>query len=177
MFNQNLKPMKIKVSVIAILLTIGFLTVNAQAPIGIGQAQINAGLGFSSWGVPVYGGVEFGVHNDITVGGELSFRSYSDNWGNSSYQHTIIGISANGNYHFNTLLDIPEEWDVYGGVNLGYYIWNTNDSNYRGSGSSGLGMGAQVGGRYYFNDKFGVNLEFGGGNAFSGGKIGISIRL
>jgi outer membrane immunogenic protein len=149
----------------------------AQAPIGIGQAQINAGFGFSSWGLPVYGGVEFGVHNDITVGGELSFRSYSDNWGSSDYRHTIIGISANGNYHFNTLLDIPKEWDVYAGANLGYYIWHTNDSNYKGSGASGLGLGAQVGGRYYFNDKFGINLEFGGGNAFSGGKVGISIRL
>ncbi len=150
----------------------------AQAPIGIGQAQINAGFGFSSWGLPVYGGVDFGVHKDITVGGEISFRSYSDNWGdNYNSRHTIIGISANGNYHFNTLLNIPKEWDVYAGANLGYYIWHTNDSNYNGSGSSGLGLGLQVGGRYYFNDKFGINAEVGSGNSFSGGKIGISIRL
>lgn len=149
----------------------------AQAPIGIGQAQINAGLGFSSWGVPVYAGVDFGVHEDITVGGELSFRSYRNNYLGYKYNHSIIGISGNGNYHFNTVLDIPKEWDLYAGLNLGFYIWSTSDSGYEGDQSSGFGLGAQVGGRYYFNDKFGVNLEFGGGNAFSGGKIGISIKL
>jgi outer membrane immunogenic protein len=59
--------MKIKVSLIVFLFTFGFLTVNAQAPIGIGEAQINAGLGFSSNGVPVYAGFDIGVHEDITV--------------------------------------------------------------------------------------------------------------
>ncbi len=29
----------------------------------------------------------------------------------------------------------------------------------------------------YFNEKFGLNLEFGGGNYVSGGKIGISLKL
>ena len=168
-----------KKALITLVFLVAATAMFAQAPIGIGQAQINAGFGFSSWGLPVYGGIDFGVHKDITVGGELSFRSYNDYYGsnNISSGHTIIGISANGNYHFNTLLDIPEEWDVYAGANLGYYIWHTNDSNYKGSGSSGLGLGIQVGGRYYFNDKFGINLEFGSGNSFSGGKVGISIRL
>jgi len=85
-------------------------------------------------------------------------------------------VSANGNYHFNSLLDIPNNWDFYAGLNLGFYIWNSSD-DYPGSNTSGLGLGAQVGGRYYFNDKLGVNLEFGGGNAFSGGKVGVSVRL
>jgi outer membrane immunogenic protein len=40
-----------------------------------------------------------------------------------------------------------------------------------------LGLGIQVGGRYYFNEKFGLNLEFGGGNYVSGGKFGISLKL
>jgi len=48
---------------------------------------------------------------------------------------------------------------------------------YPGSHTSGLGIGAQVGGRYYFSDNVGINIEFGGGNAFSGGKVGISILL
>jgi hypothetical protein len=39
---------------------------------------------------------------------------------------------------------------------------------------SGLGLGAQIGGRYFFKDNFGLNLEFGGGNALSGGKFGIT---
>lgn len=169
--------MKIKVSLIAILLTLGFLTVNAQAPIGVGEAQINAGLGFSSSGVPVYAGFDIGVHEDITVGGEISFRSFNDSYQETTYNHTMIGIAGNANYHLNTLLELPREWDVYGGLNLGFYIVNTSDSGYGGTADSGFGLGAQVGGRYYFNEKFGINLEFGGGSTFSGGKVGISIRL
>jgi hypothetical protein len=169
--------MKIKASLIAVLLTITILSVNAQAPIGIGESQLNAGLGFSNSGVPVYVGFDIGVHEDITVGGELSFRSYHDSWDGNSYNHTMIGIAANANYHLNTVLEIPKEWDVYGGINLGYFIVNTSDNGYAGTENSGFGLGAQVGGRYYFNSKYGINLEFGGGSTFSGGKIGISIKL
>lgn len=149
----------------------------AQYALSKGETQLNAGVGFSGWGVPVYVGFDVGVHPDISVGGELSFRSYNDNWRGNRYKHSIIGISANGNYHFNSLLDIPKQWDFYAGLNLGFYVWSTPDDEYDGDGSSGLGLGAQVGGRYYFNDRFGINLEVGGASAFSGGKFGISLKL
>jgi outer membrane immunogenic protein len=149
----------------------------AQYALSKGETQLNAGVGFSGWGVPVYVGLDVGVHPDISVGGELSFRSYNDRWNGNRYKHNIIGISANGNYHFNSLLDIPKQWDFYAGLNLGFYIWSTSDNEYDGDGSSGLGLGAQVGGRYYFNDRFGINLEVGGASAFSGGKFGISLKL
>lgn len=162
------------------LLILSFLLfsslIYAQSPIAKGESQINAGLGLSSWGVPVYIGFDHGVHPDITVGGELSYRSYSDKYANVNYDHSVIGISGNGNYHFNRVLEIPKNWDFYAGLNLGFYIWNS-PSDYQGSHSSELGLGAQVGGRYYFSDKIGLNLEFGGGNAFSGGKIGLTFKL
>ncbi|BBE18953.1 hypothetical protein AQPE_3126 [Aquipluma nitroreducens] len=162
------------------LLILSFLLfsslIYAQSPIAKGESQINAGLGLSSWGVPVYIGFDHGVHPDITVGGELSYRSYSDKYANVNYDHSVIGISGNGNYHFNRVLEIPKNWDFYAGLNLGFYIWNS-PSDYHGSHSSELGLGAQVGGRYYFSDKIGLNLEFGGGNAFSGGKIGLTFKL
>jgi hypothetical protein len=65
---------------------------------------------------------------------------------------------------------------------LGIYIACLSKLLYQGIGcfpecSAQVGIGAQVGGRYYFTDKFGVNVEIGGGNAFSGGKIGVSIKL
>ena len=162
------------------LLILSFLLfsslIYAQSPIAKGESQINAGLGLSSWGVPVYIGFDHGVHPDITVGGELSYRSYSDKYANVNYDHSVIGISGNGNYHFNRVLEIPKNWDFYAGLNLGFYIWNS-PSDYHGSHSSELGLRAQVGGRYYFSDKIGLNLEFGGGNAFSGGKIGLTFKL
>jgi hypothetical protein len=168
--------MKIKISIIALLFSLFIFSVNAQAPIGIGEVQINAGLGFSNSGVPIYGGFDVGVHEDITVGGEISFRMYDETWNENTYDHTMIGIAGNANYHLNTVLEIPSEWDVYGGINLGFYIV-TSESGYDGEEDSGFGLGAQVGGRYYFNEKYGINLEFGGGSTFSGGKIGISIKL
>lgn len=144
-----------------------------------GQAQLNAGLGFSSWGLPVYVGFDVGVHPDISVGGELSFRSYNENWKGNRYDRSIIGFAGNGNYHFNTVLNIPREWDFYAGLSLGFYVWSDLDNDdYDGDNASGLGLGAQIGGRYYFNERFGINLELGGGpNAFGGGKFGITYKL
>jgi hypothetical protein len=150
------------------------LPVFSQSPVLKGKSQFNAGLGLSSWGVPVYLGLDYGIHQDITVGGELSYRGYRDRINSVKYSHSVIGISGNGNYHFNSILNIPSVWDFYAGLNIGFYIWELA-KDYPGSHTSGLGLGAQVGGRYYFTDGVGANLEFGGGNAFSGGKIGISI--
>ena len=152
------------------------LGLKAQCPINKGQAQLNAGLGLSSWGIPVYLGLDYGVHKDVTIGAELSYRSYHNTWNNNKYRHSVLGVSANGNYHFNHVLDIPLEWDLYAGLNVGFYAYNSSD-DYYGDDLSGLGLGLQIGGRYYFNEKVGINLEFGGGNAFSGGKVGISIKL
>ncbi len=161
-----------KISIVLAVVLFSALAVNAQSPLGNGGKQLNAGIGFSGWGVPFYLGLDFGVHKDITLGLEGSFRSYSD----YDYSHSIFGFSGNGNYHFNTILEIPRNWDLYAGLNIGFYVWSS-PSGYKGSHSSGLDLGGQVGGRYYFNHKFGLNLEFGGGNAFSGGKIGISVKL
>lgn len=162
------------------LLTLSFLLLSslifAQSPVAKGKSQVNAGVGLSSWGVPIYVGLDYGVHSDITVGGELSYRSYNDKYASISYDHSVIGISGNGNYHFNRILEIPQKWDFYAGLNLGFYIWNS-PSDYEGSHSTGLGLGAQIGGRYFFSDAIGINLEFGGGNAFSGGKLGLTFKL
>lgn len=148
----------------------------AQNPIAKGQAQLNAGLGFSTYGLPVYVGFDYGIHEDITIGAEFTYRSYNDEYFGSKYNHRLYGFSGNANYHFNNLLGIDPTWDVYGGLNVGFYSWSS-PNGYKGKRSSGLGLGLQIGGRYYFNDKIGINLEFGGGNATSGGKIGISVKF
>jgi outer membrane immunogenic protein len=159
-------------SMILFLTVISLMSVNAQDN---HKNQLNAGFGLSSWGIPVYAGMDFGVAPDITVGFEGSFRSYNQNYAGVGAS-TILGIAGNGNYHFNRLLKIPSKFDFYAGLNLGFYFWSS-PSNYPGSGTSGLGAGAQVGGRYFFTDKFGLNLEFGGANTFGGGKFGITYRF
>jgi hypothetical protein len=162
----------------ATLLILFFLSTigSAQYMLNKGQTQLNAGLGFSSWGLPFYFGLDHGIHKDISVGGEFSFRSYNERWHDYTYNHSIWGISANANYHFNSICKIPKNWDLYAGLNLGFYAWSYPD-NYPGNHVSGLGLGGQAGGRYYFNERFGINLEFGGGNAFSGGKFGVTCKL
>lgn len=165
-----------KKRVLTLILVIVSGVAFAQNPISKGESQVNFGVGLSSWGVPVYLGFDYGVHPDITLGAEASYRSYKDNWRDNRYNHSVIGLQGNANYHFNTILNIPSPWDFYAGLNLGFYSWNS-PNDYEGSHNTGLGLGAQIGGRYFFSNKVGINLEFGGGNAFSGGKLGLTIKL
>lgn len=158
----------------ALLFSSGYLF--AQSPLPKGKSQLNVGLGFSGWGVPFYVGIDHAVHKDVTIGGEFSYRGYNERWRDADYRRSITGFAMNGNYHFNSLLDISPDWDLYAGLNIGFFVWNS-PREYRGPNTSGLGLGAQVGGRYYFSNKAGINLEFGGGNAFSGGKFGFTFKL
>lgn len=163
-----------------VLITIAFVFISfssfSQNPSPVGSNQLNVGVGFSGWGIPVYLGLDHYLHRDISLGGELSYRSYNENWDHNTYKQSITGIAANLNYHFSTILNIPSRWDLYAGVNLGFFIWNTPDT-YNGNNNSGLGFGGQIGTRYYLSNKVGLNLEFGGGNAFSGGKFGVTIKI
>jgi len=157
---------------IILVLMVGITAVFAQYPLAKRQSQLNLGFGLTGWGVPVYIGFDHGVHKDISMGAEFSFRSIRHD---DHKDHSVIGISGNTNYHFNHILSIPRDWDFYAGINVGYYIVSNSDEN--SSYHSQLRLAGQVGGRYYFNNNLGVNLEFGGGNAFSGGKLGLSVKL
>jgi len=148
----------------------------SQSALPKGRAQLNAGVGFSSHGIPLYIGFDYAVHRDVTIGAEFSFRAYNEDHKDHEYHHNVLGFTGNANYHFNTILNIPQNWDFYAGLNLGFYVWNSPD-DYDGDHVSGLGLGAQIGGRYYFSDSFGLNLEFVAGNAYSGGKFGVSFRF
>lgn len=163
-----------------LLLAVSFLLVFglsfAQSPLGVGATQVNIGVGMSNWGVPFYAGFDYGFHRDFTFGGEFSYRGYRENWNKKYYDHSIMGFSGNGNYHFNTILGLPRQFDFYAGLNIGFFVWSSPDE-YNGSHNSGLGLGGQLGGRFYFTDRLGLNVEFGGSNAFSGGKVGLTIKM
>jgi outer membrane immunogenic protein len=154
-----------KLALLIMMLVFGFT--NAQAPLEEGGLQVNGGFGSSSWGTPIYAGLDYGIAPNFTVGGELSFQSYKS--------ANILGLQANGNYHFNEAFEIPSEWDFYAGANLNFYNWSKDVSDADDADSFGLGL--QVGGRYFFTDQFAVNLQIGGGNVNSGGKIGITYKL
>ena len=157
-------------------------TASAQA-LGQNKFQINGGVGLSGWGVPVYLGADFGVARDVTIGAVVSYRSITESYGYYKFRETGIGIDFNGNYHFNRLLKIPNNFDFYAGATLAYYNWSHKvkdvdyEVNYSGSRSSGIGFGLQVGGRYFFTKNLGLNLQFGGGIHTVGGRLGLTYRF
>ncbi|HHE64794.1 MAG TPA: hypothetical protein ENL09_02115 [Bacteroidetes bacterium] len=148
----------------------------------IGESQINFGLGFSNRGIPIYGNYEVAVSPEITVGGQLSMSFYTDHNGGYKYNNSAFTLVGFGNYHFNEILEIPAIWDVYAGLNLGYSFINTNsnipddEQDHYNYPNSGLYLGIQIGGRYYWNDQWALNFELGGGSAF-GGKVCVTYRL
>ncbi|MBS9766914.1 MAG: hypothetical protein KGV44_05175 [Flavobacteriaceae bacterium] len=159
---------------LSLLVMILFSTVVFSQRIQKGGHQVNAGLGFSSgWGLPVYAGYDYAVTNDITVGGQLSFATST--FGVNDVRGSWFGLGVNGNYHFNNVLQIPNNFDAYAGVTLAYNNFSYNNG-YSGN-ASGMGFAGQIGGRYFFNNKLAINVEFGGGNIASGGKVGITYKL
>jgi outer membrane immunogenic protein len=165
-----------------LLVAFGFIStgVFAQSPLEEGGVQLNLGVGATDWGfVPVYLGLDYGIARDFTLGGQISFITNDDAYyyGNTNYNNnSAIGIGVNGNYHFNRVMDIPSKFDFYAGSNLTAYIWNYDNNDYH-PGYDSVGFGLQVGGRYFFTNKFGINLEFGAGTATSGAKFGVTFKL
>lgn len=130
---------------------------SGQAPLSKGEKQLNFGLGFSSYGLPTYIGVDFAVHHDVTVGPVVKLV-IDDN----------IGFGALGrvDYHWNRLLDIPSNWDFYSGASVGFISGDNVD----------LDLGLQAGGRWYWSEQWRLNLEIGGGTGYSDA-IGLSYKF
>jgi outer membrane immunogenic protein len=142
-------------------------------PYAEGVKMLTVGVGVSGWGIPVFGRFEAPVADNITVGGQLSYQSYGEGWVGGEWRHTIIGIQARGNYHFNELLELDNEaWDLYAGASLGYFIWNTT-TGYSGN-LGGVALGLQLGARYFLSQNIGLNLEFASGSVLSAGSLGVT---
>jgi len=175
-FAVKLITMKtIRIAATALMVCL-FSNVYAQYALQTGKFQFNGGIGLSSWGLPVYAGLDYGFDKNISFGGELSFRSFNERILGERYTSSIIGVAGNANYHLGDVLGIDDLFDMYVGLNVGYYVWSSA-GNYAGAGVSGLNAGAQIGGRYYIKKNLALNVELGGGNAFSGGKLGLSVLL
>ena len=104
--------------------------------------------------------MEWAVHNDITVGGLAAINLDGFDW---------ISFKGKGDYHWNRLIGIPSNWDFYAGAGIGFKIGF--DGN-----SSGLDFDIHVGGRWYWSEKWGLNLELGGGTGF-GSLIGVTMKM
>ncbi len=141
---------------------------------------MNIGLGFSGSSIPIYAGLDYWTHEHFSIGGEIGWRRLDKiRFLNKDYHQDLYSFSVNGNYHFAHLLDLPKEIDTYAGLNVGFFHYSDNvDGDYEDNDhTSGLGLGLQLGIKYYFKSNLAVYLELNGGNQVSDGKIGISIKF
>lgn len=134
---------------------------------GIGLGSPFFGAGYSST-IPVNPTVSFekGITDAISVGGIFSYASskykYSVLGSDYSFKESAIFIGARGSYHFNSLLELNPNIDLYGGASLGYVIVSvSNNQGYTGSAASAAGFGLFGGIRYYFQPKIAVYGELG----------------
>lgn len=123
---------------------------------GQARSELNFGLIGANYEIP--------VHSDITIAPGAS-TNFDLDW---------LTLNVKANYYFDKVFGLSDEaWDVYGGVGAGYAIYNGN-----GGKDSGFDAGLHVGGRWFWNDKWGIYLEFGGGSTQGAtGGLGLTMKL
>ena len=128
---------------------------------GQARKELNFGLVGINYEIP--------VHRDITIAPGVGTNLDLD-WLN-------VGVKAN--YYFDNVFGITDDaWDLYAGPNVGYSFDMRDDHDNNGNDESDINFGLQVGGRWFWNDKWGVYVELAGGNVsgFSPG-IGLTMKL
>jgi len=123
---------------------------------GQARSELNFGLIGANYEMP--------VHEEITIAPGAS-TNFDLDW---------LTLNVKANYYFDNLLELTDEaWDVYAGAGAGYAIYTGN-----GSKDSDIDIGLHVGGRWFWNDKWGVYLELGGGSTQGAtGGLGLTIKL
>ena len=151
---------------ITLLMTSGLAfsqTQNRTVYYNTGQKELNIGLGLNTDGLPLYASFDFPVARNVTVSPVVGVT-----WADPV---SYISLAGAVNYHFNQLMKIPSNWDLYAGGNIGFHFFTGNTT-----GTTPLEFSLQIGGRYFWNKNWGINLELGGGTGY-GGLIGVTRRF
>ena len=127
----------------------------AIATFSFGQAQKYLNIGF------------VGVSYEIPIASAITIAPAA--FTNFDFTNLVLGVKAN--YYFDDMFGLPSEWDVYGGANAGFGLGIGNNTN------NDFGFGLQVGGRWFWSDKWGVYLEAGGGNLGGSGGVGVTMKM
>lgn len=85
-----------------------------------------------------------------------------------------LTIKVKTNYYFDNLIGLEDEaWDVYGGIGAGFAFYDGDEGK-----DDDFDMGLHIGGRWFWNDKWGLYLEFGNGNTVGmTGGLGLTVKL
>lgn len=124
---------------------------------GQARKELNFGLIGANYEIP--------VHKNITIAPGAG----------TNFELDWLNIGVKGNYYFDNLIGLNDpDWDIYGGANLGYSIYMGNNNNE----DNDVDFGLQFGARWFWNEKWGLYLEIGGGNVsgLSPG-LGLTVKL
>ena len=132
------------------------IATNAQAYTGKGDQKVNAGLNAWGYGTGIAATYDYGLNKLISVGagGNIYFDNYRDN-----NKDNRVFVFGRVNFHLRETLDLPQQLDIYPGVDLGVL-------------GRDFGIGAHVGARYFFTDSIGVFAEVG-----NNGSLGVSFNF
>jgi hypothetical protein len=102
------------------------------------------------------GTFDYGLSKIVSIGAgaNIYFSGYKD--GDKDNNLFLFGRV---NAHLQEPLNLPKEWDIYPGLDLGVL-------------HSNFGIGAHIGVRYFFNNNIGVYGEFG-----NNGSLGVSFNF
>ena len=152
--------MKRSILVLFIVLIPFLMTAQEGGAIKKGGMEVNAGFGL--WTnkaviMPLHGGMDFGITDDISVGFDVGWRLYNS----VGWSHSVFVLQGRFDYHFNKLIELDNKWDVYAGLQLGpAYVTASSDYPYSVKGFN-FALDGVIGGRWYFSDNIGLNAEVG----------------
>lgn len=142
---------------------------------------INAGLGMSTRGLPIFIGLEQTIDDHISAGLMATFQSYRENSAAGPWAHQFFGVGLQGHYHFIELAPAP--YDLFAGLTI---AWSAHSLRWAGTAAApdaytgraigGTGLSAQIGGRYTYKGTTFL-LQLDGGTLTSGFLAGLSFPL
>lgn len=154
------------------------ISAHAQYPLESGRLQINLGTGYTNQGIPAYVGADLGIAENLSLGVDGSIRFFNENFGNTTYNHSIITVLGNVNFHFNNMFKLRDHTstDLYGGLSGGYAMAES-PALYGGGVETGAVFGAQFGYRMFFNEKVGLDFQLNAMSTYMGARIGLTLLL
>lgn len=141
--------------VLMLMLFVG-AAVSAQAYTGKGDQKVNLGLNAWGYGTGITATYDYGLNQLISIG--AGGNAYFDNYRDNNKDNRVF-IFGRVNFHLREALELPEQLDIYPGVDLGVL-------------GRDFGIGAHIGARYFFTEKFGVFAEVG-----NNGSLGVSFNF
>jgi outer membrane immunogenic protein len=143
-----------------------------------GTSYLNAGIGFSNYGLPLHVSFDKLVVNDISVGIFANAQTYNAQVNFYDESHAIVHSGIKSNYYFNHILGIDDDqWSLAAGLSAGYwhYFYEGAASNLGWSKKGGIFLSSQIDLRYFFNKNWAILLHanYGGMNA---GIVGFTYR-